>query len=48
MFNLSMMILLSAGGLAQELALEGATVLTITQGTIENGTVLIGEVFLRL
>lgn len=33
--------LLATSGMAQDLALKGATILTITNGTIENGTVII-------
>lgn len=35
--------LLATSGMAQDLALKGATILTITSGTIENGTVLIQD-----
>ena len=35
------LLLLSAGGMAQDLVLKGGTILTITQGTIENGTIVI-------
>ena len=34
-------VLAAASGAGQDLALEGGTILTITQGTIENGTVVI-------
>ncbi len=39
--TLAALILFAAGGMAQDLALRGATVLTVTNGTIENGTVVI-------
>jgi imidazolonepropionase-like amidohydrolase len=34
-------VVAAASGMGQDLALEGGTVMTITQGTIENGTVVI-------
>ena len=37
----TVLVLFVASGLAQDLALKGGTVLTVTKGTIENGTVLI-------
>jgi imidazolonepropionase-like amidohydrolase len=39
--TLAVMIVLAASSMAQDLAIKGATVLTITQGTIENGAVVI-------
>ena len=41
MFLLAFLVSLAGLGMAQDLALRGGTVLTITQGVIENGTVLI-------
>ena len=41
MVLLAAIFLFTASGLAQDLALKGGTVLTVTKGTIENGTVLI-------
>jgi len=38
---LAVIFLFTASGLAQDLALKGGTVLTVTKGTIENGTVII-------
>jgi imidazolonepropionase-like amidohydrolase len=38
---LAIVILLIVPGMAQDLALRGGTILTITQGVIENGTILI-------
>ena len=35
------LLLLSAGGIAQDLVLKGGIILTITQGTIEKGTIVI-------
>src|SRR4030067_618389 len=40
-FFLALRVFQISGGMAQDLALRGGTVLTITQGVIENGTVLI-------
>lgn len=41
-FSISaVVLLLSTGGMAQDLVLKGGTILTITQGTIENGTIVI-------
>ena len=40
-FFLALLVFQISGGMAQDLALRGGTVLTITQGVIENGTVLI-------
>ena len=37
----AVLLLFVASGLAKDLALKGGTVLTVTKGTIENGTVLI-------
>jgi imidazolonepropionase-like amidohydrolase len=43
MFLLAFLVSLGGLGMAQDLALRGGTVLTITQGVIENGTVLIQD-----
>ncbi len=40
---LTFLMTLAAGVWAQDLALKGGTILTITNGTIENGTILIQE-----
>ena len=40
---LFVVFVLATSGMAQDLALKGATILTITSGTIENGTVLIQD-----
>jgi imidazolonepropionase-like amidohydrolase len=41
LFLLVVSLLVTASGMAQDMALKGGTILTITNGTIENGTVLI-------
>ena len=37
----AVLLLFAASGITQDLVLKGGTVLTITKGTIENGTVVI-------
>jgi imidazolonepropionase-like amidohydrolase len=43
MFTLAALVVLAAVVSAQDVALKGGTVLTVTKGTIENGTVLIQD-----
>ncbi len=40
-FLFLLLILIVGGGLAQDIALKGGTIITITKGTIENGTIII-------
>jgi len=39
----ALILIISASGLAQDLILKGGTVLTLTKGTIENGTIVISN-----
>ncbi len=39
----ALILIITASGLAQDLVLKGGTVLTLTKGTIENGTIVISN-----